>query len=72
MLRVLRELTAMLRPAREALSDALEMCIQVDDLVARARYAVAVLGEVPEMTEPGGPLQLLEAGIRCCWRAVWW
>ena len=60
-LRVLRELTGMLRPAREALSDALEMCIQVDDLVARARYAVSVFGEVPEMTEPGGPLQLLEA-----------
>ena len=60
-LRVLRELTGILRPAREALSAALEMCIQVDDLVARARYAVAVLGEVPEVTEPGGPLQLLDA-----------
>jgi len=60
-LRVLRELTAILRPAREVLTDALEMCIQVDDLVARARYAVAVLGEVPEMTEAGGPLQLLDA-----------
>ncbi len=53
-LRVLRELTAILRPAREVLTDALEMCVQVDDLVARARYAVAVLGEVPEMMEPGG------------------
>ena len=60
-LRVLRELTGMLRPAREVLAAALEMCIQVDDLVARARYAVAVQGEVPEMMEPGGPLQLLEA-----------
>lgn len=60
-LRVLRELTAMLRPAREALTDALEMCIQVDDLVARARYAAAVHGEVPEVVSPGGPMQLLEA-----------
>lgn len=60
-LRVLRELTGMLRPAREVLVDALEMCVAVDDLVARSRYAVAVLGEVPEVMEAGAPLQLLEA-----------
>ena len=60
-LRVLRELTGMLRPAREVLAAAFEMCIEVDDLVARARYGVAVRGEVPEITEPGGPLHLLEA-----------
>ncbi len=60
-LRVLRELTGMLRPAREVLASALEMCIEVDDLVARARHAAATLGEVPEVTEAGGPLQLLDA-----------
>jgi DNA mismatch repair protein MutS2 len=48
-LRVLRELSAMLRPELPALRDAVEMCVAVDDLVARARYAVASEGEVPEM-----------------------
>jgi len=60
-LRVLRELTQMLRPAREALLDALEMCVAVDDLVARARYAVAAKGEVPTVVPPGGPLALVDA-----------
>jgi DNA mismatch repair protein MutS2 len=48
-LRVLRELSAMLRPELPALRDAVEMCVAVDDLVARARYAVASEGEVPEV-----------------------
>lgn len=48
-LRVLRELTAMLRPELPALRDAVEMCVAVDDLVARARYAVTFDGEVPEL-----------------------
>jgi DNA mismatch repair protein MutS2 len=48
-LRVLRELSAMLRPELQALRDAVEMCVAVDDLVARARYAVASEGEVPEV-----------------------
>lgn len=60
-LRVLRELTGMLRPARETLVAALEMCVAVDDAVARARYAVASLGEVPEMLEAGEALALVEA-----------
>ncbi len=46
-LRVLRELTDLLRPELSGLRDVVEMCVAVDDLVARARYAVAVEGEVP-------------------------
>lgn len=46
-LRVLRELTDLLRPAHALVRDAVEMCIAIDELVARARYAVAVHGEVP-------------------------
>jgi DNA mismatch repair protein MutS2 len=46
---VLRELTGMLRPELPALRGVVEMCVAVDDLVARARYAVAVEGEVPEL-----------------------
>lgn len=54
-LRVLRELTGLLRPELPALRGALEMCVAVDDLVARARYAFAVEGEVPEIvTAPSG------------------
>jgi DNA mismatch repair protein MutS2 len=48
-LRVLRELTDLLRPALPLLRGVLEMCVAVDDLVARARYAVAADGEVPEV-----------------------
>jgi DNA mismatch repair protein MutS2 len=48
-LRVLRELTGLLRPELATLRGVVEMCVAVDDLVARARYAVAVEGEVPEV-----------------------
>ncbi|HXE82777.1 MAG TPA: hypothetical protein VN513_05530, partial [Gemmatimonadales bacterium] len=54
-LRVLRELTDMLRPHREAIAAAWEMCIAFDDLCARARYAVEVNGFVPEI---GGHLKV--------------
>ncbi len=60
-LRVLRELTALLRPERERLRDALELCVRVDDLVARARYALAVEGEVPTVVPAPGALRLVAA-----------
>ena len=53
-LRVLRELTDLLRPHREALEAAWEMCIAFDDLCARARYAVEVNGFPPAIG--AGPL----------------
>ncbi len=56
-LRVLRELTDLLRPRLSLLRDAVEMCVAVDDLVARARYAVATSGEMPEVA-------LAPAGLR--------
>jgi DNA mismatch repair protein MutS2 len=49
-LRVLRELTGLLRPELATLRGVVGMCVAVDDLVARARYAVAVAGEVPAVT----------------------
>lgn len=55
-LRVLRDLTDLLRPELPSLRDAVEMCVAVDDLVARARYAVAVEGELPEVE--AAPTQL--------------
>jgi len=48
-LRVLRELTGLLRLELPAIRGAVEMCVAVDDLVARGRYAVAVSGEMPEV-----------------------
>jgi len=56
-LRVLRELTDLLRPELPALRDAVEMCVAVDDLVARARYAIEVEGEVPAVA--GAPAELV-------------
>ena len=58
-LRVLRELTGLLRPELPALRGAVEMCVAVDDLVARARYAVAVEGEVPEMRPAPASLRIV-------------
>jgi DNA mismatch repair protein MutS2 len=58
-LRVLRELTDLLRPELPALRDAVEMCVAVDDLVARARYAVAAGGEVPAVAEAPGELVIV-------------
>ncbi len=54
--RVLRELTELLRPHRERLAAAWEMCIAFDDLCARARYAVEVNGFAPAVGE--GPLEI--------------
>ena len=58
-LRVLRELTDLLRPELPALRDAIEMCVAVDDLVARARYAVTVGGEVPAVADAPGELVIV-------------
>jgi DNA mismatch repair protein MutS2 len=58
-LRVLRELTDMLRPELAVLLEVLEMCVAVDDLVARARYAVAVEGETPEVAAAPTTLRIV-------------
>src|SRR6266568_2972680 len=55
-LRVLRELTDLLRPRRDTLAAAWEMCIAFDDLCARARYAVEVNGFAPAIGT--GPLTI--------------
>jgi DNA mismatch repair protein MutS2 len=58
-LRVLRELTGLLRPHLSLLRDAVEMCVAVDDLVARARYAVATDGEMPEVAPAPAGLRMV-------------
>src|SRR5207248_121123 len=57
-LRVLRELTDLLRPHHGAIAAGWEMCIAFDDLYARSRYAAEVNGFVPEI---GGGL-VIRAG----------
>ena len=59
-LRVLRELTELLRPELPTLRAVFEMCVAVDELVARARYAVAVRGEVPEVAPAPAPLRIVD------------
>ncbi len=49
-LAVLRELTDSLRPHSGLLSAGVEMCVAVDDLYARTRYAQEIRGHVPELT----------------------
>jgi DNA mismatch repair protein MutS2 len=51
--RILRELTAELRPHREELASSLERLVRIDSLYARARYAAQVEGSVPEMLPAG-------------------
>ena len=58
-LRVLRELTDLLRPELPLVRDAVEMCVAVDDLVARARDAVASDGEVPGVAAAPSALQIV-------------
>src|SRR6059036_1623747 len=55
-LQVLRDLTELLRPHRDAIAAAWEMCIAFDDLCARARYAVEVNGFAPAIGT--GPLEI--------------
>src|SRR6059036_1864580 len=55
-LQVLRDLTELLRPHRDAIAAAWEMCIACDDLCARARYAVEVNGFAPAIDT--GPLEI--------------
>jgi len=58
-LRVLRDLTAMLRPAWADLRAGAEMCVRMDDLVARARYAAASAGFRPEMVAAPAALSIV-------------
>jgi DNA mismatch repair protein MutS2 len=51
---VLRRLTESVRPHGPAATAGLEMCVALDDLYARARYAVDVGGVAPRLGSTGG------------------
>ncbi len=57
-LAALRAITEKLRPEREAIAALHAMAVEVDSILARARWAVATNGEVPEIGEAGGALTL--------------
>jgi len=60
-IRVLRELTQRLRPHATELELAHEMCVALDDLCARARYARALRSAVPTLLPPGSGITLQQA-----------
>jgi DNA mismatch repair protein MutS2 len=51
--RILRELTARLRPLQPALLASLDALVSLDSFYARARYALRVDGRAPALLEPG-------------------
>ncbi len=58
-LRVLRTLSEMLRPEIESVRAAHTMCVVVDDLSARARWAVAVDGYAPKVATAPAELRII-------------
>ncbi|MDH4130877.1 MAG: Smr/MutS family protein [Gemmatimonadota bacterium] len=58
-LKVLRDLTAMLRPAADDLRRLHAMCVAVDDLRARARWAVARDGHAPALVSQPGDTRIV-------------
>ncbi|MDX2261948.1 MAG: Smr/MutS family protein [Gemmatimonadales bacterium] len=60
-LRVLRDLTEQLRPLRDTIAALHAVAVEVDTILARARWARDCNGEVPTVGEVGTPLRLLGA-----------
>lgn len=55
-MRVLRELSALCRKHRDEIARGFEMCIGVDELYARARYAASVDAAVPKVVPAPGAM----------------
>jgi DNA mismatch repair protein MutS2 len=55
-LQVLRDLTEFVRPEADRIADGWNMCVRVDDLYARARYALNVEGCLPAVVEAPSPM----------------
>jgi DNA mismatch repair protein MutS2 len=58
---VLRDLTTRLRPARDTIAALHAMAVEVDTIVARARWASDTQGELPTIGEAGSALRLYGA-----------
>jgi DNA mismatch repair protein MutS2 len=57
-LKVLRDLTDLIRPERDVIAQAHAMCIRVDEVVARGKYAVSVDGQVPAVGPPASAITI--------------
>ncbi len=55
---ILRALTAQLRANLPTVHDGWDMCVRVDDLYARAKYAVETEGFAPQLVDAPGALRL--------------
>ncbi len=55
---VLRDLTNRLRPVRDDIAALHATAVETDTIVARARWAIEVNGDVPQLGETGGALRL--------------
>jgi len=55
-LQVLRDLTEFARPHADLIAEGWNMCVRVDDLYARARYALNVEGCLPAVVEAPAPM----------------
>jgi DNA mismatch repair protein MutS2 len=60
-LRILREITESLRPLHDAIADAFAALIEIDSLFARARYALHVQGNRPDIATDTGAFTLVHA-----------
>lgn len=57
-LKVLRELTDLLRPERAIVAGIHAMCVRVDEVVARGKYAVSIDGQLPAVGAPGSAITI--------------
>ena len=57
-LKVLRELTDLIRPERAIIAAVHAMCVRVDEVVARGKYAVSVDGQLPAIGAPGSAITI--------------
>ena len=57
-LKVLRELTDLIRPEKDTIAGAHAMCVRTDEVVARGRYAVSVDGQRPAVGPPASAVTI--------------
>lgn len=57
-LKVLRELTELIRPEKGVITSAHAMCVRTDEVIARAKYAVSVDGQRPAVAPEGSAITI--------------
>jgi DNA mismatch repair protein MutS2 len=57
-LKVLRDLTELVRPEKTVIANAHAMCVRTDEVIARAKYAVSVDGQCPAVGSEGSAITI--------------